>query len=84
MKQFIKEDIPLFHNVEFKSKPGADPILIFFNGEDEEVERVQLAALKRDECNQLLLNKGFYKKTSEEGEVPVEFKSGPYMPKTEL
>lgn len=84
MKQFIREDIPLYHNVEFKSKPGAKPDLLFLNSVDEVVERIDLSELKRDACNQLLTNRGFYKKAKQDDEVPEEFRSGPYEPKVEL
>ncbi|XP_046738731.1 selenoprotein M-like [Diprion similis] len=58
VKKFIFEDLPLYENVEFKPIPGAVPELVLLNKE-EEVERLQLSRLNREECNELLVNKGF-------------------------
>lgn len=84
VKKFIFEDIPFFHNVEFKNKPGANPDLLLLNSDLEIVERIDLAKLNREECNDLLTQKGFYKKASPEEEVPAEFQEGPYRPREEL
>ncbi|XP_046415177.1 selenoprotein M-like [Neodiprion fabricii] len=59
VKKFIFEDLPLYENVEFKPIPGAVPELVLLNKNDEEVERLQLSRLNREECNELLVNKGF-------------------------
>lgn len=84
IKKFIKEDIPLFHNVEFKAKPGANPDLLLLNSNDEIVSRIDLSKFDREGCNQLLMSKGFYKKATHDEEVPEEFQQGPYQPKHEL
>lgn len=63
VKKFIYEDIPLYENVEFKPIPGAMPELVLLRENFEEVERIQLSQLNREECNELLISKGF-KKTS--------------------
>ncbi|XP_012527558.1 selenoprotein M [Monomorium pharaonis] len=62
VKQFIFEDLPQYDNVEFKHIPGAIPELVLFNEHEEEVERLVLSKLTREECNELLVSKGFTKK----------------------
>ncbi|XP_066596679.1 selenoprotein M-like [Prorops nasuta] len=62
VKQFIFQDLPDYENVEFKHIQGAVPELVLFNNNDEEVERLQLSRLTREECNELLVSKGFKKK----------------------
>ncbi|XP_011687334.1 PREDICTED: selenoprotein M-like, partial [Wasmannia auropunctata] len=52
-------------NVEFKHIPGAIPELVLFNVHDEEVERIILSKLTREECNELLVSKGFTKKSKD-------------------
>lgn len=42
------------------------------------MEKIELADLSRKECNDLLLRKGFYKKSSANEEVPEKYKNGPY------
>ncbi|KAG5332543.1 PREDICTED: selenoprotein M-like [Acromyrmex echinatior] len=49
-------------NVEFKHIPGAIPELVLCNIHEEEVERLVLSKLTREECNELLVSKGFTKK----------------------
>ncbi|KAK9303660.1 hypothetical protein QLX08_004747 [Tetragonisca angustula] len=66
VKQFIFEDLPNYNNVEFKHIPGAVPELLLFNENEEEVERLSLSSLTREECNNLLISKGFTKKTSKD------------------
>jgi len=78
VKKFIYEDIPMFHNVVFKAVPGADPKLVLLNKLDQVVESIDLAKLKRRECNSLLVKKGFYLKKTLGEEVPEEHKEGPY------
>ncbi|XP_011883179.1 PREDICTED: selenoprotein M-like [Vollenhovia emeryi] len=62
VKQFIFEDLPQYDNVEFKHIQGAIPELVLFNEQEEEVERLVLSKLTREECNELLLSKGFKRK----------------------
>ena len=69
MKSFIHEDLTKkYSNTEFKKIPGKSPELVFFNG-DAEVERVDIADLKRSELNDLMKAKGFTAKASEHDEV---------------
>jgi hypothetical protein len=80
VKKFIHQDIPLFHNVEFKGKPGANPDLLLLNLDDKVMERIDLSKYDREGCNQLLKDKGFHKKASEDDTVPEEKLQGPYFP----
>lgn len=48
------------------------------------VERIPLDKLSREECNQLLLKKGFYRKTTKDEDVPEEYRTGPYREREEL
>ncbi|XP_060813060.1 selenoprotein M-like [Bombus pascuorum] len=66
VKKFIFEDLPNYNNVEFKHIPGAVPELLLFNDNEEEIERLPLSSLTREECNNLLISKGFTKKTSKD------------------
>ena len=59
-------------------------ILTTFELSLKEIERIKLDKLDREECNKLLLKKGFYKKSSHEEEVPEEYEHGPYIEKDEL
>lgn len=79
VKKFIFEDVPFFHNVEFKPKPGAPPFLVLLDGEGEDVERFDLSKMNREECNEFLRELGFFRKESREGEVPEEYQEGPYV-----
>ena len=47
-------------------------------------QTIDLSPLNREECNQLLIGKGFYRKETPEAEVPEEYREGPYFPKEEL
>lgn len=78
VKKFIYDDVKLFHNVEFKKVPGAPPVLKFLNEADEVVEEVEMSELNREQLAEVLTSRGFYKKESEEAEVPEKFQSGPY------
>lgn len=65
VKAFIYEDIPKYENVEFKKIHGAIPELVLLNAADEEIERLQLSRLNRQECNELLASKGFRHKAED-------------------
>ncbi|EZA46854.1 hypothetical protein DMN91_010152 [Ooceraea biroi] len=65
VKQFIFEDLPQYDNVEFKHIQGAVPELVLFNDHEEEIERLVLSSLTRQECNELLVSKGFSKKSKD-------------------
>ncbi|ROT66637.1 selenoprotein M [Penaeus vannamei] len=78
------EDMPLFHNADVKFIGGAPPELVLLNASNEEVERLPLSELNREECNMLMLKKGFYKKTKKDEEVPDQYREGPYKERVEL
>lgn len=71
------------HNVVFKTIPGAPPDLLLLNEYDETLEKFDISGWSREECNQFLLKKGFFKKTTQMEEVPEPHKSGPYTQHTE-
>jgi len=84
VKAFIFNDLPLFHNLEFVRIGGHNPDLVMLNAANETVERIDLASFNREECNNLLIKKGFYRKQSADEEVPEKFLTGPYKVKEEL
>lgn len=63
VKKFIYEDVPKYENVEFKKIQGAIPELVLLNDQDEELDRIPLKQFNRQECNDLLKNKGFILKS---------------------
>ncbi|XP_011258218.1 selenoprotein M-like [Camponotus floridanus] len=65
VKEFIFKDLPNYNNVEFRHIQGAIPELVLFNEHEEEVERLVLSRLTREECNELLVSKGFTKKSKD-------------------
>lgn len=48
------------------------------------VQTIDLSPLNREECNQLLLRKGFFRREKTEDPIPEEFQSGPYVSRDEL
>jgi hypothetical protein len=84
VRAFIFDDLPLFHNVQFDRKPGAPPNLYLLNKSGQRVETIDLSNLNRDQCNELLLLKGFYKRSSPDEPVPDEYLEGPYRGREEL
>lgn len=72
------------HNVLFKPIPGAPPSLLLLNEFDEVLEKVDISDFSREECNNFLLRKGFYKKSNSQDEVPEQFLTGPYLPREDL
>jgi len=83
VKRFINRDVPSFHNVEFKSKPGASPELFLLDEDEQPVEVIDLSRLDQLQLNQLLLRKGFFKKEHMATEIPEEYLTGPYVEKVE-
>lgn len=71
------EDLPLYHNLVMKHIPGADPELVLLSFKYEELERIPLSSMTREEINTLLKKLGFYKKESRDAEVPEEFRMAP-------
>lgn len=67
VKAFIFKDVPKYEGVVFKHIQGAPPELVLFNDKYEETERIPLRGMSRDECNELLLEKGFNLKDEPSG-----------------
>lgn len=75
---------PASHNAKFQHVGGASPELLLLNKEDQELERFDLKKMSQEEINELMIKKGFYKKSSKEEEVPEEYLEGPYQEREEL
>ena len=59
MKTFIYEDLEAkYDRTSFKKVPGKSPEIIFFNANGEELERLDISKMKRDELNALVKAKG--------------------------
>ena len=65
MKNFIFEDFEKkYENCVFKRVPGKSPELIFFSKNGQELERLDISKMKRDELNELVVAKGIALKQS--------------------
>ncbi|NWX00854.1 SELM protein, partial [Caloenas nicobarica] len=80
VKAFVTQDIPLYHNLEMKHLPGADPELVLLSHRYEELERIPLSDMTREEINQLVQELGFYRKETPDAPVPKEFQFAPARP----
>ncbi|NXA72757.1 SELM protein, partial [Thryothorus ludovicianus] len=70
-------DTLLSHNLEMKHLPGADPELVLLSLRYEELERIPLSDMTREEINQLVQELGFYRKETPDAVVPEEFRFAP-------
>ncbi|NWI65228.1 SELM protein, partial [Todus mexicanus] len=68
------------HNLEMKHLPGADPELVLLSYRYEELERIPLSDMTREEINQLVQELGFYRKEAPDAPVPEEFQFAPARP----
>ncbi|NXH98468.1 SELM protein, partial [Pachycephala philippinensis] len=68
------------HNLEMKHLPGADPELVLLSHRYEELERIPLSDMNREEINQLVQELGFYRKETADAPVPEEFQFAPAKP----
>lgn len=59
VKSFIYDDLPEYTGVVFHPIPGAPPQLVLFNDAQEEIKRIDLAPLSRNDCKALLKDWGF-------------------------
>ncbi|NWR36921.1 SELM protein, partial [Tachuris rubrigastra] len=80
VKAFVTQDIPFYHNLEMKHLPGADPELVLLSHQYEELERIPLSDMTREEINQLVQELGFYRKETPDAPVPEEFQFAPAKP----
>uniref|UniRef100_A0A8C0H2A8 Selenoprotein M n=1 Tax=Chelonoidis abingdonii TaxID=106734 RepID=A0A8C0H2A8_CHEAB len=71
---------PSSHNLVMKHLPGADPELVLLNFRYEELERIPLSDMSREEINQLVQELGFYRKEAPDALVPEEFQLAPARP----
>ncbi|NWU71532.1 SELM protein, partial [Pterocles burchelli] len=77
-------NIPPSHNLEMKHLPGADPELVLLSHRYEELERIPLSDMTREEINQLVQELGFYRKETPDAPVPEEFQFAPARPLSTL
>ncbi|CAM9698631.1 unnamed protein product [Rangifer tarandus platyrhynchus] len=80
VKAFVTQDIPLYHNLVMKHLPGADPELVLLGHRFEELERIPLSDMTREEINALVQELGFYRKASPDEPVPPEYLRAPARP----
>ncbi|VVC98582.1 unnamed protein product [Leptidea sinapis] len=66
VKKFVMEDAPFYGSLEVKFISGAPPELILLSDKNEELDRLPLSNLSRQECNDLLQSKGFRKEDKKE------------------
>ncbi|CAM4671101.1 unnamed protein product [Caretta caretta] len=71
---------PSSHNLVMKHLPGADPELVLLSFRYEELERIPLSDMSREEINQLVQELGFYRKEAPDAPVPEEFQLAPARP----
>lgn len=80
VKAFVTQDIPLYHNLVMKHLPGADPELVLLSRNYQELERIPLSEMTRDEINMLVQELGFYRKSAPDAQVPPEHLWAPAKP----
>lgn len=80
VKAFVTQDIPLYHNLVMKHLPGADPELVLLSRNYQELERIPLSEMTRDEINSLVQELGFYRKSAPDAKVPTEHLWAPAKP----
>uniref|UniRef100_A0A8C8Y7Y7 Selenoprotein M n=1 Tax=Panthera leo TaxID=9689 RepID=A0A8C8Y7Y7_PANLE len=80
VKAFVTQDIPLYHNMVMKHLPGADPELVLLGHRYEELERIPLSEMTREEINELVQELGFYRKAAPDEPVPPEYLRAPARP----
>uniref|UniRef100_A0A8C6Y9E1 Selenoprotein M n=1 Tax=Naja naja TaxID=35670 RepID=A0A8C6Y9E1_NAJNA len=68
---------PFAHNMDLKYLAGADPELILLNIQFEELQRIPLSDMSREEINQLMQELGFYRKETPDSPVPDAFQMAP-------
>uniref|UniRef100_A0A2K6DI35 Selenoprotein M n=1 Tax=Macaca nemestrina TaxID=9545 RepID=A0A2K6DI35_MACNE len=83
VKAFVTQDIPFYHNLVMKHLPGADPELVLLGRRYEELERIPLSEMTREEINALVQELGFYRKAAPDAQVPPEYVWAPARPPEE-
>lgn len=59
VKNFILNDAPKYERLQVNFISGAPPELILLGEGDAELERLALSSLSREQCNELLMSRGF-------------------------
>ncbi|NXK19232.1 SELM protein, partial [Arenaria interpres] len=77
VQHYLLLNTPLSHNLEMKHLPGADPELVLLSHRYEELQRIPLSDMTREEINQLVQELGFYRKETPDAPVPEEFQFAP-------
>ncbi|KAI4536445.1 hypothetical protein MG293_013837, partial [Ovis ammon polii] len=76
----IRLNMVCSHNLVMKHLPGADPELVLLGHRFEELERIPLSDMTREEINALVQELGFYRKASPDEPVPPEYLRAPARP----
>jgi len=72
VKAFIYQDVPEYENVKFTHVGGKKPDISFYDENDEKIETIELQKKTREECNNILAEYGFERKTEEEEETTAQ------------
>jgi len=68
-----KAEIEEYANIEIEWKRGKHAVMTIFDDEDKEIEQIKLYELKtRDEMHQLMVDKGFPKKTTAQKAADIQ------------
>ncbi|KAJ8725341.1 hypothetical protein PYW08_003524 [Mythimna loreyi] len=65
VKKFVMDDAPFYNDLVVNFISGAPPELVLLGESDNELERLPLSQLTRQECNDLLQERGFTKKNKD-------------------
>uniref|UniRef100_A0A2A4IY63 Selenoprotein M n=1 Tax=Heliothis virescens TaxID=7102 RepID=A0A2A4IY63_HELVI len=65
VKRFVMDDAPKYERLEVNFITGAPPELVLLGKDDRELERLPLSQLSRQECNELVQERGFVKKNND-------------------
>ncbi|KAF9795673.1 hypothetical protein SFRURICE_003866 [Spodoptera frugiperda] len=65
VKRFVMDDAPNYERVEVNFFNGAPPELVLLGENDRELERLPLSQLTRQQCNELIQERGFTKKNKD-------------------
>ncbi|KAK2094698.1 hypothetical protein P7K49_028436 [Saguinus oedipus] len=83
VKAFISQDIQFYYNLVMKHLPGADLELVRLGRRYEELERIPLSEMTREEINALVQELRFYRKAAPDAQVPPEYVWAPARPPVE-
>lgn len=64
VKKFILDDAPKYERLQVNFITGAPPELVLLGDGDAELERLALSSLTREQCNELLISRGFKQATN--------------------